>query len=123
MGLLILIAAGFLAMWVFIVLPQRRRMAAHARMIGDVKVGDEIVTAGGLFGDVTEVGEDEVAVEIAPGVEVRIAARAIASIVPPETYEDDDEGGQGSGRAAELPGGEAAAAGGAAAASERVERR
>jgi preprotein translocase subunit YajC len=89
--LLILVFFGFVAMWVFVVLPQRRRMAAHERMVDDLKVGDEVLTAGGLFGDVTEIGEDEVAVEVAPGVEVRVAARAIASIVPPETYEDDGE--------------------------------
>jgi preprotein translocase subunit YajC len=88
--LLILVFFGFVAMWVFVVLPQRRRMAAHDRMVDDLKVGDEVLTAGGLFGDVTEIGEDEVAVEIAPGVEVRVAARAIASVIPPETYEDDD---------------------------------
>lgn len=91
MDILILIALGFLLMWVFIVLPQRRRMATHSRLVEGLKVGDEVLTAGGLFGDVTEVGEDEVALEIAPGVEVRVAARAIASVVPPDTYVDEDE--------------------------------
>lgn len=91
MELLILVFFGFLLMWVFVVLPQRRRMAAHDRMVDDLKVGDEVLTAGGLFGDVTEIGEDEVAIEIAPGVEVRVAARAIASIVPPDAYDEEDE--------------------------------
>jgi preprotein translocase subunit YajC len=88
-GLIVLVAVGFLLMWVFVMLPQRRRMAAHERMIDELRVGDEIITAGGIFGDVTEVGEDEVAVEIAPGVEVRLATRAIASVVPPDTYDDE----------------------------------
>src|SRR5687767_12115176 len=79
-------------MWVFVVLPQRRRMAAHDRMVEEIKVGDEILTAGGLFGDVTEVGEDEVAVEIAPSVEVRVATRAIANVIPPDTYDEEGEG-------------------------------
>jgi preprotein translocase subunit YajC len=93
--LLILVFFGFLLMWVFVVLPQRRRMAAHDRMVEEIKVGDEILTAGGLFGDVTEVGEDEVAVEIAPGVEVRVATRAIANVIPPDTYDDEGEGEAG----------------------------
>ena len=93
--LLILVFFGFLLMWVFVVLPQRRRMAAHERMVEEIKVGDEILTAGGLFGDVTEIGEDEVAVEIAPGVEVRVATRAIANVIPPDTYDDEDEGEAG----------------------------
>jgi preprotein translocase subunit YajC len=39
------------------------------------------VTAGGLYGTVTRVGGDDVAVEVAPGVEVRVARRAVAAIV------------------------------------------
>jgi preprotein translocase subunit YajC len=89
--ILILIIFGFVLMWVFVLLPQRRRMATHERLVEGLEVGDEVLTAGGLFGDVTEIGDDEVALEIAPGVVVRVAARAIASIVPPGTYVDDEE--------------------------------
>ena len=91
MELLILVFFGFLLMWVFVVLPQRRRMAAHERMVDELHVGDEILTAGGVFGNVTEIGEDEVAVEIAPGVEVRVAARAVASVIPPDAYDDEED--------------------------------
>ena len=91
MEFLIFIVFGFLLMWLFVVVPQRRRLAAHERMVETLKPGDEIVTAGGLYGDVTEVGEDEVAIEIAPGVEVRIAMRAIGAVVPPDVYEDEDD--------------------------------
>jgi preprotein translocase subunit YajC len=87
---LIFIVLGFLLMWLFVVLPQRRRLSAHERLVESIKPGDEVVTAGGLYGDVTEVGDDEVALEIAPGVEVRVAMRAIGAVIPPDTYEDDD---------------------------------
>jgi hypothetical protein len=40
---------------------------------------------------VTEVGDDEVAIEIAPGVVVRVALRAIAAVIPPDVYEEEDE--------------------------------
>jgi preprotein translocase subunit YajC len=88
---LIFIVFGFLLMWLFVVVPQRRRVAAHERMVETLKPGDEVVTAGGLYGDVTEVGDDEVALEIAPGVEVRVAMRAIGAVVPPDAYDDEDE--------------------------------
>jgi preprotein translocase subunit YajC len=91
MGFLIFIVVLFLLMWLMVVLPQRRRQAAQKALIGGLKPGDEVLTAGGLYGDVTEVGEDEVALEIAPGVEVRVATRAIATVIPPDAYEDDDE--------------------------------
>jgi preprotein translocase subunit YajC len=88
---LIFIVLGFLLMWLFVVLPQRRRIAAHERLVESIKPGDEVVTAGGLYGDVTEVGDDEIAMEIAPGVEVRVAMRAIGAVIPPDAYEEEDE--------------------------------
>jgi preprotein translocase subunit YajC len=90
-GFLIFILLLFAAMWLLIVLPQRRRQAAHKNLIEALKPGDEVLTAGGLYGDVTEVGEDEVALEIAPGVEVRVAARAIATVIPPDAYEEEED--------------------------------
>jgi preprotein translocase subunit YajC len=77
-------------MWLLIILPQRRRQASHRSLVEGLKPGDEVVTAGGLYGDVTEIGDDEIAMEIAPGVEVRIATRAIAAVIPPDEYEEDD---------------------------------
>jgi preprotein translocase subunit YajC len=91
LGLLILIVLMFVLMWVLVILPQRRRQAAQKSMIGALQPGQEVLTAGGLYGDVTEVGEDEVAIEISPGVVVRVATRAIAAVIPPDTYEDDEE--------------------------------
>jgi preprotein translocase subunit YajC len=58
-------------------------------LIQNIEVGDEIVTAGGLFGHVQSVADDELLVEIAPGTKVRIARRAVAGIVGPE--EEDEE--------------------------------
>ena len=92
-GFLVLIVLGFLLVWVFVLLPQRRRMAAHARTVAALKVGDEVLTVGGLYGDVTEIGDDELALEVAPGVEVRVATRAVATVTPPGTYVDEAEDG------------------------------
>jgi len=100
LGFLILIALGFLLVWVFVLLPQRRRMAAHTRMVEKLNVGDEVLTVGGLYGDVTEIGDDELALEVAPGVEVRVATRAVATVTPPGTYVDEEgELEEGSGAA------------------------
>jgi len=79
--LLIIILVGFGVMWLLIVLPQRRRAAAHERMVSGLREDDEIVTAGGLHGRVTRIGEDDLGVEVAPGVEVRLARRAVAAVV------------------------------------------
>jgi preprotein translocase subunit YajC len=88
---LIFLLFAFILMWLLVVLPQRRRQAAQKAMIASVEPGVEVLTAGGLYGDVVEVGDDELAIEIAPGVVVRIASRAVASVIPPDAYEDDEE--------------------------------
>jgi preprotein translocase subunit YajC len=82
-GLLVILVLGAL-FWLLLVRPQRRRQAAQTALIQNVEVGDEIVTAGGLFGHVKSVADDELLVEIAPGTNVRIARRAVAGIVGPE---------------------------------------
>jgi preprotein translocase subunit YajC len=65
-------------------MPQRRRQAAHRRLVDEINAGDEIMTSGGLLGRVTRVGEDELGLEVAKGVEVRVAKRAVAAVLPPE---------------------------------------
>ena len=93
MELLIFLAFGFLLMWVLVVLPQRRRQAAHDSMVSGLKPGDYVVTAGGLYGTVTDLGEEDLGLEVAPDVEVRVAKRAIGAVIPPDDIEEiEDEG-------------------------------
>ena len=80
MGSFIIILILFAAVWLLFVLPARRRRTAHAAMQDSVGVGNEIITAGGLHGTVTAMGDDVVAVEIAPSVVVRLDRRAIAAV-------------------------------------------
>jgi preprotein translocase subunit YajC len=86
--LLIFLAFGFALMWLLVVLPQRRRQATQQQMIDSVKPGDYIVTAGGMYGTVTELGDDDLGLEVAPDVEVRIAKRAVGAVIPPDEIED-----------------------------------
>jgi preprotein translocase subunit YajC len=71
-------------LWFVWVVPQRRRQRRQVedlmRLIELLQPGDEIVTAGGLHGTVRGVSEDELLVEIAPGVEVRLDRRAVAAV-------------------------------------------
>jgi preprotein translocase subunit YajC len=84
MDLLIMIALGFVLIWLLIVMPQRRRAAQHQKIVSAMSPGDEVLTVGGLLGRVTRIEEEEVAVEIARGVEVRVARRGIAAVLPPD---------------------------------------
>lgn len=78
-SILFFLALAFAAMWLIVIRPQRRKQRLQQGMQSELAVGDEILTAGGVYGKVTRVGDDEVRVEIAPNVEVRLARRAIAA--------------------------------------------
>ncbi len=88
MDFLIILLFGFAIIWLLIVLPQRRRQRAHEQMVSTLSPGDYVLTSGGLYGTVTELGDDDLGLEVAPDVEVRVAKRAVGAVVPPEQIED-----------------------------------
>jgi preprotein translocase subunit YajC len=64
--------------------PQQRRMANVRAVQQALRVGDEVITTGGLFGTVIAMRDDLIEVEIAPNVVVRVARGAIGSRVQPD---------------------------------------
>lgn len=63
--------------------PQQQRMKAHQAMVSALKKGDEIVTSGGFMGKVKSVQENDVSVEIAPNVVVKVLRQAIQDVRGP----------------------------------------
>jgi preprotein translocase subunit YajC len=63
-------------------------------MLAALKPGDEVITIGGIYGDVIEVEEDKVVLEIAEDVHIEVTRRAIANIVPPEVEEPEELEGE-----------------------------
>ena len=78
MPALILLAVTFLLMWVLFIVPQQRRLKAHQALVARLEVGDEVMTTSGLFGTITELDDDVVHLELAPGTVVRLARAAVA---------------------------------------------
>ncbi len=78
--LLTAIALVFFLIWIIVVLPQNRARKAQQQVVADLKVGDEIVTVGGVVGKLTYLNEQEdiARIEVARGVEVRIIPAAIS---------------------------------------------
>jgi len=87
---LILLLAMLVLLWVLLIRPQRSRQRQQHELLANVDPGDEIITVGGLYGIVQEIDEeDDLIVEIADAVHVRIARRAVAGVVKPEDEEDE----------------------------------
>ena len=57
--------------------PQKRQAQERKRVIDSLRVGDEVMTGGGLFGTIRGIRDDEVDLEIAPGSTVRFVKAAI----------------------------------------------
>ena len=91
MGFLIVIVVLFAFMWLLLIRPQRRRQVQQAEMLAGLAPGDEIVTAGGLYGQIESIGEEDLMLEVAPGTSVRIARRAVAALTAPEDEDELDE--------------------------------
>ena len=91
MASLILIVAMFVLLWFLLIRPQRQRQQQQKSLIESVEPGDEILTVGGIYGIVEELDEeDDLVVEIAEGIRVRVARRAVATVVKPEEEEADE---------------------------------
>jgi preprotein translocase subunit YajC len=72
----------FIIFYFLLIRPQQRRMKQHQAMIAAVKPRDTVVTNGGLVGKVTKVDENEVEVEVAQGVKVRVVKSMLSDIRP-----------------------------------------
>ena len=83
-GFFIVLLAMFAFLYFLLIRPQRQTQRKHAQMLGALKVGDEIITSGGIYGEVVQLDEERVMVEIDDDVRIAVARRAIATVVPPE---------------------------------------
>ena len=108
-GTLILLAAMFALLWVLLIRPQKRKQAEQQQLLAGIEPGDEVLTMGGIYGIVHEIDEeDDLVVEIAEGIRVRVARRAVAGVVKPddeadEADEADEDGGEDAAEAPEGP--------------------
>lgn len=84
-GIIVWFVALGAAFFFLVVRPQRRQMVIHRAMVASLQVGDEIVTSGGIHGTVRGLSEETLDVEIADGVQVKLARGAIAHRVAPMT--------------------------------------
>ena len=77
--------------WFMVVRPQQRRQKAVVSLQNSIEVGQRVMMSSGIFGTVMSVTDDRARIQIAPGTEIEIAARAIAKVDVPvtDTVADD----------------------------------
>jgi preprotein translocase subunit YajC len=90
---LIIIVVLFVIAWVVLILPKQRELKRHNALLATLSLGDEVMTGSGIYGTLVEIGDDTVIVQVAPGVELKVARRAIASKVVQPVVADGEAAG------------------------------
>jgi preprotein translocase subunit YajC len=72
--------------WLMIV-PQRRQLKEHKRLLSRLDEGDAVVTSSGIYGVITELDDEVVFLEVADGIELKLSRSAVARILP-ESVDD-----------------------------------
>ncbi len=93
MEFFIILAVMFGIFWLLLIRPQKQQQRRHQDLLANLKPGDEVVTNGGIYGDIAEVHDDRVSLEVAEDVWIEVAKPAIARIIPPETTVEEPEAG------------------------------
>ena len=60
--------------------PQRKKQKEHQQMVEELKRGDRIITAGGIYGQIVSIGEDNVVIKVESGMTMRVARGSVAGI-------------------------------------------
>jgi preprotein translocase subunit YajC len=80
-GSLLFVVVLLALFWLLLVRPQRKGARRQQELLASLEPGTEIVSAGGLYGVICKIDDDELEVEIADGLVVRMARGAVAGVV------------------------------------------
>lgn len=75
----------FVVLYFVMIRPQMKKQKEHRTMIEALAKGDEVITAGGLLGKVTKMGDGYLGVEISSGVEIQLQRSAVVQVLPKGT--------------------------------------
>jgi preprotein translocase subunit YajC len=75
----------FVVLYFVMIRPQMKKQKEHRTMVEALAKGDEVVSAGGLLGKVSKLGDSYLGIEIASGVEVQIQRSAVVQVLPKGT--------------------------------------
>ena len=82
---MIIMVGLFAVMYFVLIRPQQKRAKEMKAMIESVAKGDEVITAGGLLGKITKIGESYMTLEVSAGVELQVQRSAVVQVLPKGT--------------------------------------
>ena len=76
--MLIFIAVMFAFLYFVLIRPQRTKQKQHQQMVEELKRGDRVITAGGIYGQIENVSDDNVTIKVESGATMRVARNSVA---------------------------------------------
>ncbi len=81
---LVQLALILLIFYFLLIRPQQKRIKQHQDLVESLKVGDRVLTNGGIYGKVVKLSGNDLMVEIAPSVEIVVARAAVSGLAEPD---------------------------------------
>ena len=82
LGSMLPLVLMFVVLYFVMIRPQMKRQKEARTMVEALAKGDEVVTSGGLLGRITRLGEQQLGLEIANGIEVQVQRSAVVQVLP-----------------------------------------
>ncbi len=73
----------FVIFYLLIIMPARKKQKKHQEMLGALKGGERVVTAGGIFGTVSRVLDDRIELEVDKNTRLQVTKTSVSTIVQP----------------------------------------
>jgi preprotein translocase subunit YajC len=74
----------FVVFYFLLIRPQQKKAREHRDMLAQLKRNDEVMTTGGLFGKIISLNENELTLEVAPNVRIRVSRGHVQQLFRPE---------------------------------------
>jgi len=85
---IIMMVLMFAAFYFLLIRPQQKKQKAHTELVAGLKVGDEVLTAGGILGKVVGVSDHYAVVKIGDNTEIKIQKASVSMVVPKGTFDE-----------------------------------
>ena len=85
LGALVPFVLIFAIFYLLIILPAKKKQKQHNAMLSNLKGGERVITAGGIFGTVKRVLDDRMEIEVANNVLIQVTRSSVSGVIDPTT--------------------------------------
>ena len=88
---IIILLPFFLLFYFLLIRPQQKKVREHQELVAGLEEGDDVLLTSGIYGSITTIDREVIEVEVADGIELRVARNAVSDVVEYDTDELDSE--------------------------------